>query len=551
MIRKLKYKLLLGIAGASMLFSSCGKDFITLNPPTSVDPNVALGTPADLLIALRGAYAGTRNVDLFGRTLPVIGDVMADVGYQHSLNTNRYTLFNNYSFNSTDANVAGFWNGAYQVILRANRIIAAPVSTSATVDQYKGEAYALRALMYFTLVQYFARPYTDNPDGLGVPIVLTYDPELKPGRSKVSEVYAQINADLDKAYSMMTTFTNSSQFSKYAAKALQARVYLTMGQWANARTAALDVINNSGFTPLTAANHASYWANSAVRTDKLETLFEVSSDAVGNLAFDALSYIYSQNGNYGDLVVSNEFIPTVNIGIPGTGGTRAFGLVNLTPTGSIASVTITNPGSGYTTAPTITFSAPPFAGTTATGTAVITGGQITGITITNPGSGYTELIPVTDVRRALYPIVARSAPNGNVVPTVDKYPVISGDYSDTKVLRLSEMYFIAAEASYMLNDEANARTYVNFITSRRNAAPITSSGAQLLEDILTEKRKEFAFEGLRYLDLMRLKRDVVRSTNYPSTARTIAYSNFRRILPIPQSEVDANPIIKAQQNPGY
>jgi hypothetical protein len=112
------------------------------------------------------------------------------------------------------------------------------------------------------------------------------------------------------------------------------------------------------------------------------------------------------------------------------------------------------------------------------------------------------------------------------------------------------MYLIAAEAS-LPADETSAKTYVNYITSRRNASAITSTGAQLFEDIINERRKELAFEGDRYLDLMRLKRDVVRSNNYPSSARNIPYSNSRRILPIPQAEIDANPAIKGQQNPGY
>jgi hypothetical protein len=60
-----------------------------------------------------------------------------------------------------------------------------------------------------------------------------------------------------------------------------------------------------------------------------------------------------------------------------------------------------------------------------------------------------------------------------------------------------------------------------------------------------------AFEGERYHDLQRLKRDVVRGANYPASARTIAFSNFRRIMPIPQGELDANPTIKTQQNPGW
>jgi hypothetical protein len=469
MIRFSKHKILLALVTGSLLLTSCKKEFIDLDPPTSVDPATALNTEADLLIALRGAYSGLRAVDLFGRTVPVLGDIMADNTYQHSTNTNRYTLYNAYTFNSTDGNALGLWASSYTVILRCNRIIASPLTSNVNVDQYKGEAHALRALCYFNLVRYFARPYTDNPAGMGVPIVLVYNPELKPGRNTVAEVYTQINDDLNKAFTMMTKFTNSSQFSKYAARALQAEVYLTMGNKPSALTAAQDVIANSGFTSITAANYTAYWQNSVVRTDKLETLMEVSSDAVANLAFDALSYIYSQNGNYGDLVVASDLYA-----------------------------------------------------------------------LYAPG----------DVRLTVLPVVPRPKPAGPLVPTVDKFPVITGDLSDTKILRMSDVYLIAAEASAGTDDVA-ARNYVNYITSRRNAAAIVSSGAALLEDILTERRKELAFEGDRYMDLMRLKRDVVRSTNYPAAARNIAYSNFRRILPIPQAETDANPTIRTQQNPGY
>lgn len=457
--------LLLILAAA---FTSCKKSFLELNPPTSLTPGQALATEADLQVALRGAYAGMRGVDFFGRTIPIIGDVMADNAYQHSLNTNRYTLFNNYTFNQTDGNVLGIWTTGYNVILRANNVINSQVASTANVDQYRGEAYAIRALSYFTLVRYFAKPYTDDPTSLGVPLITTYNPDLKPARAKVSEVYALIIDDLNKAYTLMTKYTNSSQFSKYAAKALQAKVYLTMGDKANAKTAALDVINNGGFTSITAANHASYWANSAVRTDKLETLFEVSSDAVGNLAFDALSYLYSQAGNYGDIVCSDELY---------------------------------------------------------------------------------SFFEATDVRKALYPVVPRPV-GGATVVSVAKFPVITGDYSDTKVLRLSEMYLIASEAS-LPSSESDALTYINYITSRRGATAIAGTGAPLLEAILTERRKELAFEGERYMDLQRLKRDISRSTNYPAAARSMPYSNFRRILPIPQSEMDANPNIRTQQNTGY
>ena len=60
----------------------------------------------------------------------------------------------------------------------------------------------------------------------------------------------------------------------------------------------------------------------------------------------------------------------------------------------VGSVTITNGGSGYTAAPTVTFSAPT-TGTTATGTATIQNGAVVAVTITNPGSGYTSAPTVT------------------------------------------------------------------------------------------------------------------------------------------------------------
>lgn len=463
----LKYKMLLMVVVLATI-TSCKKNYLDLNPPTSLTPAQALGSEADLLVALRGAYSGMRAVDYFGRTVPILGDIMSDNTYQSSQNTNRYTLFNNYSFIVTDGNVAGFWSSAYSVILRANNIINAAIPANANVNQYKGEAYAIRALSYFTLVRYFARPYTDNPSGLGAPIITTFDPDAKPPRSSIQDVYNLILSDLTQAFSLMTSFTNSSQFSKYAARGLQAKVYLTMGDYPNAKTAALDVINNSGFSVVTAANHTSYWTSPAIRTDKVETLFEVSSDAVNNLAFDALGYLYSQGGNYGDLLVSDEL--------------------------------------------------------------------------------YAKF-EATDIRRVLYPTGQR--PAGVPAVFVEKYPALVGDRNDTKVLRMSDIYLIAAEASFRTANEADALLYLNYIRARRNASAIIATGNALFEAIIEERRLELAFEGDRYMDLQRLKRDVARSANYPSSARTIAYSNYRRILPIPQGEIDANPTIKGQQNPEY
>jgi hypothetical protein len=468
-MRRISIYNLLVVAVVITTFASCKKSFLELKPPTSLTPESALSTEAGMQVAVRGMYAGLRNVDVFGRTLPIIGDVMADNAYQSAQNTNRYTFFNNVNgLTVLDGNVRDIWTNIYAVILRANNIINADIPSTPNVNQYKGEAYAVRALCYFYLVRYYARPYSDNPAGPGVPIITTYQADLKPARNTVAEVYDLMIKDLDQAYSLMTLFVNSSQFSKYAAKGLQAKIYLNKNDKAAAKAAAQDVIANSTFTVVPAATYVAYWASPAIRTDKVETLFEVSSDAVGNLQFDALSYIYSQNGNYGDFLLSDATY---------------------------------------------------------------------------------ALYAAGDVRKNLYKTGFR--PAGVPVVFVEKYPSILDDRSDTKVLRLSEMYLIAAEASLPAS-EADALTYVNYITARRGAAPIASSGNQLFEDIITERRKELALEGDRYNDLQRLKRDIVRTTpNYPAAALSIPYSDYKRVLPIPQTEMDANPEIRPQQNTGW
>ena len=268
----IKYKLLAVIA-ITMVLPACKKDFLEKLPPTSLTPELALATEADLQTALMGAYAGLRTTDLFGRSVPVFGDLMADDGYVSLTNSGRYTQFNTNTYTVADGNVVGMWRGAYTAILRANNIINSTIASNANVNQYKGEAYAIRALCYWYLVRYFAKSYTDDPNALGVPIVLTYDPQLKPSRNTVTEVYNLVISDLTQAYTLMTLFTNSTQFSKYAAKALQAKVYMSMGDKTNAKTAALDVINNSGFTVVSSAGYVAFWGVLTPRTDKVETFF--------------------------------------------------------------------------------------------------------------------------------------------------------------------------------------------------------------------------------------------------------------------------------------
>jgi len=455
------------------MLASCKKSFLNREPYGALPTDQSITNAADMRTALNGVYSTLRSPNLFGRTISLVGDLLADNVYISTTNSNRYLQFFQVNYVITDNDITDLWQTAYNAILDANNVINSTLTGTEDIDQYRGEALSLRALMYFELVKFFAKPYTVDPNALGVPLVLTYDPFVKPNRLRVSEVYTQIEKDLKQAIPLLNMDRSSGYFTKYAAKALLARMYLFKGDWANALATAEDVINNSGYSLLALNQVPGYWGSNTPRTDNLETLFEVVFDLVGNAGNNSLAYFYDQNGGYGDALAAQALYNT-----------------------------------------------------------------------------YTA----TDVRRSL---ILTSSPTRGNVKVVNKYPNSSQpDKDEVKILRMSEVFLIAAEAAFQTNNETLALTYLNAVATKRDPSftGYSSTGANLLNDILLERRKELAFEGHRYWDLARYNRDVVRvnlSGNYIGVPLVITTTNFRRILPIPQSEVDANPNIRNQQNPGY
>jgi hypothetical protein len=100
--------------------------------------------------------------------------------------------------------------------------------------------------------------------------------------------------------------------------------------------------------------------------------------------------------NPGDYFCSAGQFGIVSVAISGGGGSGATGFVNSSYSSghyTVDSVLITNAGSGYTSAPTITFSFAVLSGTATTivdaaGTAVVAVGTITSLTLTSTGTGY-------------------------------------------------------------------------------------------------------------------------------------------------------------------
>lgn len=137
------------------------------------------------------------------------------------------------------------------------------------------------------------------------------------------------------------------------------------------------------------------------------------------------------------------------------------------------------------------------------------------------------------------------------------YTTNNENVADIKVFRTGEMYLIRAEARAEKNTITGANSAESDLNALRAArisgyANVTlASKDQAITQILQERFKELAFEGHRFWDLKRRGLPVERlDADAPSTlGKTLPANNFRFVLPIPQSELNANPTI--QQNEGY
>lgn len=143
---------------------------------------------------------------------------------------------------------------------------------------------------------------------------------------------------------------------------------------------------------------------------------------------------------------------------------------------------------------------------------------------------------------------------------VNKYPGnenLSKDLSvnQCKYFRYAEVLLNVIEATYYI-DQAKASNLLNAFRKARISGYVVQnlSGEQLLNEIKIERRKEFAFEGMRFHDLRRWNQGFVRvgDHNTPTTHNiSVAADDYHWLFPIPQAEMNAGDFSKEYQNPGY
>ena len=408
--------------------------------------------------------------------------------------------------NAGSAASANFWVRNFRVNNRATILIeaAANITPDASEqDLYNNilaQVHTIRAYANLELLTYYS-PDPRDDSALAAPVI-DFIPGLgiQPSRDTTGDLWAYINSDLDLAASLSTEQSNATFISRDAITALRARAAATRGDYTTAATLASQLLASY---PI--ANTTQYQLM-YLDADNTEVIFKLER---------AINDPYDGQGATG------------NVNAGGWAGS-IFAFVDATLTGS------------------------PFF---------------------EMDRGLFNLMDPADVRFTVN--VAPSSvinPNYDTDPdpvntdilVIQKYPGSEGRplMNDLKVFRSAEMLLILAEARAAQNDLAGAAALIDQLRDARfgsdQAAPSYGSQAEAFAGILDERRIELSFEGHRYRDLKRLgvaanrgiDRDLTDCTTQ-SGACTLPASDFRFALPIPIVEINGNPGIASQQNPGY
>ncbi|WP_295180364.1 RagB/SusD family nutrient uptake outer membrane protein [uncultured Christiangramia sp.] len=285
------------------VFVGCSDEDLDPTLQQSKDIDISVNTQNDLNAIINGAYNRMSLTDYYGRDYIILGEVFSD-NTASNANSNRFVAEARMDLLPTSGVVETLWSRLYSVIGSANIVINSEGITGdqAAIDQIKGEAYVIRALAHFNLVQFYGQQNVNNGglSAAGVPYVTAFrdDTALFPGRNTVQEVRDMAYADLDMAKSLMGASAPVEYFSTYAASAIEARIANYFGDWQRSLDAAKTVIDSGQFSVVSEDAFLSTFSSDG----GTNSIFEIAASDIDNEGINGLANIYQQ-GAYGDVVV--------------------------------------------------------------------------------------------------------------------------------------------------------------------------------------------------------------------------------------------------------
>lgn len=474
------------------VFGSC-KKYLDKAPLDSINTANFFKTADDAVAAINGAYQPLQwpklyNLRIWSTDIWAGNSIVGAGGGTDGIETQDISNF----VTSTDnAAALDIWRGPAPGILRCNLVLknVPGINMDASLkNRILGEAYFLRAHYYFILVRLFGDvPLITEP--------VNAEDNLRPSRTPKAQVYDLVINDLKNAIDLLPTAytgTNIGRATKGAAEGLLAKVYLTLGDYANTLTYCQQV-DALGYQLNT--NYADNFNPS--NENSKESLFEVQY-------YGKTSYSFWDNENQASW--ASTFMGPRNADFVGGG----YGWNQ--PTAEFAG--LYEPNDKRKDITLLYAGCPSFDGKTYEASYSNTG---------------------FNVRKFL---VGKS-----VSPDYDTNPL------NWPVLRYADVLLMEAEALCEMNKLNEAIIPLNKVRKRAGVSEVSVTTQSDLRNIIRkERRVELAFEGQRWFDLIRYDNGQYAKQFFQNIGKT-NFASKHLLLPIPQKEIDANPNLT--QNPGY
>lgn len=428
---------------------------------------------------------------------------------------------------TNNSNVETAYTAYYNVINTANTFLVhinkqIPGMTEEKRTEMIAEARCQRALAYLTLLKCFGE-YWKQDSQYGVCLFkdeLVRDNQIRQ-RSSVADTYKLISEDLDYAIAHCEQHpADHYHMSSLFAKALKAKMYFAQDNYPEAARLSEEVINEAE-----AAGYEleSDYANIFTEQFNSKEMLFAPYTANPNELMDASWFAFSPGSLLkkvaDDLVPDDETGGDIVVPDPGEGG----------------DVVVPDPGEG--------------------GDVVLPGDGDDGGIVIPGGDGGDFPFPPGEDDAASYDPLYTWAYKGEGMTGIAKYSKLTPEFmfeDSYYFMRLSEVYYIAAEAEARQGEYEKARTLLATVISRAGYTEDdvnAISDSDLLGEILKHKLCDMSNENLEeWFDLCRYN----RKGGFESWTEDekAELPSFRRyLLPIPKASMGANSLLV--QNPEY
>ncbi|WP_439581855.1 RagB/SusD family nutrient uptake outer membrane protein [Dyadobacter bucti] len=232
------------LLSGTFILTGCDQ-FLEVQPDSEYSVDAAYKTQNDFNQAIAGTYAVQQG--LFASNTSWFRGTLGR-GDEVSLGSNYFEGLDQFTDNASNSWTTQSWNDHFKIIHYSNLILdkidAGEFSDSKMRDNIKGEAYMFRAYAYWTLGWIFG----------GVPILekpLSVAEVKKVKRSSQEQTFAYAETNYKEAIKLLPaewTGANRGRITKYAAEGMLARLYMSQSKFSMAKPLLADIIGSGKYS---------------------------------------------------------------------------------------------------------------------------------------------------------------------------------------------------------------------------------------------------------------------------------------------------------------